>query len=135
MRRCWLLRRGGSGPSASDNSRAGTLFARICGQSPVTIEDFDRAERLSFELAGPYCPFVAAIDGGSAASHANMAARMRAAGALAYADGRRVVGLTRPGFDWPPFLANGALVLAGQASTSQAALEQDPPGVGAAYRS
>jgi PucR C-terminal helix-turn-helix domain len=109
-------------PSASENSRATTLFARICAQSPPTIEDLDRAERLGFPLAGPHCPFVAAIADGSAAAHANMAARVRAAGALACAEGHRVAGLTRPGFDWMTFLADSALVLAAQPATSRAGL-------------
>jgi hypothetical protein len=109
-------------PSASGNARATTLFARICAQSPPTIEDLDRAERLGFPLVGPHCPFVAAIAGGSAAAHANMAARMRAAGALACAEGHRVAGLTRPGFDWMAFLADSALVLAAQPATSRAGL-------------
>jgi hypothetical protein len=109
-------------PSASGNSRARTLFTRICAQSPPTIEDQDRAERLGFPLAGPHCPFVAAMAGGSAAAHANMAARMRASGALAYAEGHRVAGLTRPEFDWMAFLADSALVLAAQPATSRAGL-------------
>ena len=109
-------------PSADGNSRARTLFARVCARSPATIEDIDRAERMGFPLAVQHSPFVAAIDAGSAAAHANLAARMRAAGALAYADGHRVAGLTHPGFEWPAFLADAALILAAQPPTSQAEL-------------
>jgi hypothetical protein len=109
-------------PSADGNSRAATLFARVCARAATTIEDLDRAERLGFELAGPHHPFVAAIDGGSAAAHAGLAARIRSAGALAYAEGHRVAGLTRPGFDWAGFLADSALILAAEAATGDAGL-------------
>jgi PucR C-terminal helix-turn-helix domain len=106
-------------PSSHDNSRAGTLFARLCGQSATAIEDQERADRLGFPLTGFYCPFVLKIDGGSAASHAYLAARLRAAGALAYSEGRRVTGLTIPAFDWRGFTADGALILAVQPPTGR----------------
>ncbi|MET8632658.1 helix-turn-helix domain-containing protein [Streptomyces sp. NPDC004074] len=109
-------------PSADGNSRAATLFARICARSATSIEDLDRAERLGFRLAGPHCPFVAAIDGGSAAAHAGLAARIRSAGALACAEGHRVAGLTGPGFDWAGFLADSALILAAESAISDAGL-------------
>ncbi|SEE97287.1 CdaR family transcriptional regulator [Streptomyces sp. Ag109_O5-10] len=111
-------------PSADGNSRAAALFARICARSATTVEDLDRAERLGFDLAGPYCPFVTALDGGSAAAHAGLAARLRSAGALACAEGHRVAGLTRPGFDWTDFLADSALVLAAEPATGRAALAE-----------
>jgi hypothetical protein len=99
-------------PSSSDNYRAGTLFIRICDRSPATIEDHDRADRLGFRLTGRYCPFVLASDAGSAAAHAYLATRLRAAGALAYAEGRRVAGLTGPDFDWRVFVADRSVILA-----------------------
>ncbi|MEU6198105.1 helix-turn-helix domain-containing protein [Streptomyces sp. NPDC047061] len=105
-------------PSADGDSRAATLFARVCARSATTIEDLDRAERLGFELAGPHCPFVAAIDGGSAAAHAGLAARLRSVGALACTQGHRVAGLTGPGFDWAGFLADSALILAAESATA-----------------
>ncbi|SEC43314.1 PucR C-terminal helix-turn-helix domain-containing protein [Streptomyces sp. 3213] len=111
-------------PSADGDSRAATLFARICARSATTIEDLDRAERLGFELVGPHCPFVAAVDGGSAAAHAGLAARLRSAGALACAQGHRVAGLTAPGFDWAGFLADSALILAAESATGAAGLAE-----------
>ncbi|MEU2777481.1 helix-turn-helix domain-containing protein [Streptomyces sp. NPDC007162] len=111
-------------PSADGDSRAATLFARICARSATTIEDLDRAERLGFELAGPHCPFVAAIDGGSAAAHAGLAARLRSAGALACTQGHRIAGLTGPGFDWAGFLADGTLILAAESATGAAGLAE-----------
>ncbi|MFF2996607.1 hypothetical protein ACFVTC_18870 [Streptomyces sp. NPDC057950] len=79
-------------------------------------------ERLGFELGGPHCPFVAAIDGGSAAAHAGPAARPRSAGALTCTQGRRVAGLTGPGFDWAGYLAVSALILAAESATGAAGL-------------
>ncbi|MEU8950775.1 helix-turn-helix domain-containing protein [Streptomyces sp. NPDC048489] len=111
-------------PSAGGNSRAATLFARVCARTATTIEDLDRAERLGFDLAGPHGPFVAAIDGGSAAAHAGLAARIRSAGALAYAEGHRVAGLTRPDFDWAGFLADRTLILAAEPVTGDGALAE-----------
>ena len=111
-------------PSSSDNHRAGTLFIRICDQSPATIEDHDRADRLGFQLFGLYCPFVVVMDGGSAASHAYLATRLRATGALAYAEGRRVAGLTALDFDWRPFVADRSVILATHPPTTQDGLAE-----------
>jgi hypothetical protein len=109
-------------PSSRHNYRARTLFTRMCGKSPLTVEDQDRADRLGFTITGPYCPFVVTLAGGSAASHAYLAARLRGAGALAYSEGQRVSGLTAPGFDWRPVAADGTLILAAQPPAGQPAL-------------
>jgi hypothetical protein len=103
-------------PSTADDRRARVLFDRLCARLPVTIEDRDRAERLGFDLAAPYCPFTAQLDGASAAGHADLASRLRAAGALAFTEGVRVTGLTPPQFSWAVFLDDPRLLLA-----------QDPP--------
>jgi hypothetical protein len=73
------------------------LFDRLCAQLPVTIEDRDRAARPGFDLAAPYCPFVAQLPGARVAGHAGLAARLRTAGTLAFTEGVRVAGLTAPG--------------------------------------
>jgi hypothetical protein len=109
-------------PSAGDNARATMLFARLCARSATTLEDLDRAARLGFVLEGPHCPFVVAIEGGSAAAHAGLAARLRAEGALACAQGYRVAGLTGPGFDWTVPLADNALILATAPTTEPAGI-------------
>jgi hypothetical protein len=103
-------------PSTAGDRSACALFDRLCAQLPITIEDWDRATRLGLDLTPPYCPFTAQLAGASAAAHADLATRLRAAGALAFTEGTRVTGLTRPGFDWPPFLTDPRLLLA-----------QDPP--------
>jgi hypothetical protein len=103
-------------PSTAGDRRARTLFDRLCAQLPVTIEDRDRAARLGFDLAGPYCPFTAQLAGASVAGHADLASRLRAAGALAFTEGVRVSGLTPPRFNWASFLDDPRLLLA-----------QDPP--------
>ncbi|MEU6197059.1 helix-turn-helix domain-containing protein [Streptomyces sp. NPDC047061] len=110
--------------SSSDNYRAGTLFVRICDRSPATIEDHDRADRLGFRFAEFYSPFVVAMVGGSAASHSYLAARLRATGALAYAEGHRVAGLTGPDFDWRTFLDGHSVSLATYPPTRQDSLAE-----------
>jgi hypothetical protein len=104
-------------PSTAGDRRASALFDRLCAADlPITIEDSDRAARLHFDLASPFCPFTAELAGGSIANHADLAARLRGAAALAFTEGVRVTGLTMPAFAWAGFLADPRLVLA-----------QDPP--------
>ena len=104
-------------PSTAGDRRASTLFDRLCAtELPITIEDSDRAARLHFDLSSPFCPFTAQLAGGSVANHADLAARLRDAAALAFTEGIRVTGLTPPAFAWAGFLADPRLVLA-----------QDPP--------
>ena len=103
-------------PSTAGDRRARALFDRLCARLPVTIEDRDRAARLGFDLAAQYCPFSAQLVGASVFGHAELASRLRTAGALAFTEGVRVTGLTPPGFNWAGFLADPRLLLA-----------QDPP--------
>jgi hypothetical protein len=103
-------------PSTAGDRRARALFDRLCEQLPVTIEDQDRAARIGFDLAEPFCPFTALLAGGSVVGHADLASRLRTAGALAFTEGVRVAGLTPPGFNWTAFLTDPRLLLA-----------QDPP--------
>jgi len=103
-------------PSTAGDRRARALFDRLCARLPVTLEDRDRAARLGFDLAEPYRPFTALLAGGSAVGLADLASRLRAAGALAFTESVRVTGLTPPRFSWAPFLEDPRLVLA-----------QDPP--------
>jgi hypothetical protein len=99
-------------PSTAGDRRARALFDRLSARLPVTIEDRDRAARLGFDLAAPYGAFTAQLAGTSAAGQADLAARLRAAGALAFTEGVRVTGLTPPGFEWAKFLADPRLLLA-----------------------
>ena len=103
-------------PSTAGDRRARVLFDRLCARLPITIEDRDRAARLGFDLAAPYCPFTAQLAGASAAAHADLASRLRAAGALAFTEGVRVTGLASAEFSWAGFLDDPRLLLA-----------QDPP--------
>ncbi|KPI10511.1 putative transcriptional regulator, PucR family [Actinobacteria bacterium OK074] len=64
----------------------------------------------------PYRPFAARLAGAAVASHADLASRLRTAGALAFTEGVRVTGLTPSGFGWEAFLEDPRLILA-----------QDPP--------
>ena len=82
-------------PSTVGDRRARALFDRLCARLPVTIEDRERAARLGFDLMDPYYrPFTSRLAGASAGSHAGLAARLRAQGALAFTEGLRVTGLT-----------------------------------------
>jgi len=103
-------------PSTAGDRRARALFDRLCARLPVTIEDQDRAARLGFDLAAPYGPFVAQLAEAGVAGHANLASRLRTAGALAFTEGVRVAGLTPVAFGWAGFLEDPRLLLA-----------QDPP--------
>jgi hypothetical protein len=109
-------------PSTAGDRRARALFDRLCAQLPVTIEDRDRATRLGFDLAEQYNPFTAQLAGGSAAAHADLASRLRAAGALAFTEGVRVTGLTPPGFSWAAFLDDPRLLLVQDPPTDRARL-------------
>jgi hypothetical protein len=109
-------------PSTAGDRRARALFDRLCAQLPVTIEDRDRATRLGFDLAEQYNPFTAQLAGGSAAAHADLASRLRAAGALAFTEGVRVTGLTPPGFSWAAFLDDQRLLLVQDPPTDRARL-------------
>ncbi len=99
-------------PSTVGDPRARALFDRLCAQVPLTVEDRDRTARLEFDLAAPACPFTAQLAGASVADHADLAARLRTAGALAFTEGIRVTGLMSPGFGWRTFLADPRLVFA-----------------------
>jgi hypothetical protein len=104
-------------PATVGDRRAAAVFNRLCAADlPITIEDSDRAARLGFDLSSPFCPFTAELAGGSVATHAALAARLRDAAALAFTEGVRVTGLTPPGFAWSGLLVDPRLVLA-----------QDPP--------
>jgi hypothetical protein len=103
--------------STAGDRRARALFDRLCAaELPIAIEDSDRAARLRFDLSASLCPFTSELAGGSFANHADLAARLRDAAALAFTEGVRVTGLTQPRFGWAGFLADHRLVLA-----------QDPP--------
>lgn len=106
-------------PSTAGDRRARTLFDRLCAQLPVTVEDQDRAARLGFDLSAPFAPFTAQLTGASVAAHADLASRLRTAGALAFTEGVRVTGLTGPRFSWAPFRADPRLVFAQDPPTSR----------------
>ena len=109
-------------PSTAGDRRARTLFDRLCAALPVTVEDRDRAARLDFDLAAPYCPFTAQLAGGPPAAQADLAFRLRAAKALAFTEGVRVTGLTPPGFDWATYTDDPRLVLARDPPVARAGL-------------
>ncbi|MBW8793172.1 MAG: helix-turn-helix domain-containing protein [Streptomyces sp.] len=110
-------------PSAQGDRRAHTLFDRLCTHLPITVEDQERAARLGFDLAPPYVPFVALIDKSAPAERADLAARLRTAGALAFVEDVRITGITGPGFGWSAFLADRRLLLAEDLPTGRTGLQ------------
>jgi hypothetical protein len=110
-------------PSTVGDRRARALFDRLCARLPVTVEDRDRAARLGFDLAEPYCPFTTQLAGASAPAYADLASRLRGAGALAFTEGARVTGLVPPRFHWTAFLDDPRLLLAQDPPTARARLE------------
>ncbi|MFF7472773.1 helix-turn-helix domain-containing protein [Streptomyces sp. NPDC008092] len=109
-------------PSAQGDRRARTLFDRLCARLPLTVEDLERAARLGFDPTPPYVPFVVLLDRSTPAERAELAARLRTAGALAFVEDARVTGLTGPAFDWSPFLADRRLLLARDPATGRTGL-------------
>ena len=109
-------------PSAVGDRRARALFDRLCAQVPPTVDDRDRTARLGFDLAAPACPFAAQLAGASSAAHAELAARLRMAGALAFTEGIRVTGLMSQPFGWRTFLADPRLLFAQEPPTPGARL-------------
>ncbi|MFH9550723.1 PucR family transcriptional regulator [Streptomyces sp. NPDC017435] len=110
-------------PSAQGDRRARTLFDRLCARLPITVEDQERAARLGFDLTPPYVPFVVLPDKSTPAERADLAARLRASGALAFVDDVRVTGLTRAGFDWSAFMTDRRLLLAQDLPTGPTGLQ------------
>ena len=109
-------------PSTAGDRRARALFDRLCARLPVTLEDQDRAARLKFDLSAPFCPFAAQLVGGSVAGHADLASRLRTAGALAFSEGVRVTGLTLPQFSWEAFRTDPRLLFAQDPATERGRL-------------
>ncbi|MFI6663514.1 PucR family transcriptional regulator [Streptomyces sp. NPDC050481] len=110
-------------PSAQGDRRAHTLFDRLCARLPITLEDQERAARLGFDPTPPYVPFVALLDKSSPTERAELAGRLRTAGALAFVEDVRITGLTDPAFDWSAILTDQRLLLAQDLPTGRTGLQ------------
>ncbi|MGY4978059.1 PucR family transcriptional regulator [Streptomyces sp. 900105755] len=110
-------------PSAQGDRRARTLFDRLCARLPLTVEDQERGARLGFDPTPPYVPFVVLPDRSTPAERAELAARLRTAGALAFVEDAHVTGLTGPAFDWSSFMADRRLLLAQDPATGRTGLQ------------
>lgn len=81
-------------PRAAVERRSRDLLDALADAGrPLTVADHERAARLRFAVQDAYEPFVAALVDGHARRHHELAARLRASGALAVTEGRRVAGL------------------------------------------
>jgi hypothetical protein len=86
--------------ASAEEIAAGALLRRITAEEPPLAEDRQLAERIGFALERAARPFVIALPNRSGERHAELAARLRQAGALAASEGRRVVGLCAGRTPW-----------------------------------
>ena len=108
-----------SRPSAEEIA-AGEALRRIAAEEAPLAEDQRLAERIGFRIDRAARPFVIAIPGRPAQHHSDLAARLRRRGALAAAEGRRVVGLAHHKAPW-----RGV-----EGIDAAAVLAQGPPAIG-----
>ena len=108
-----------SRPSAEE-AAAGDLLLRIAAEEPPLAEDQRLAERIGFRIDQAARPFAIAIPGRPAQHHSELATRLRRRGALAVAEGRRVIGLSHHKAPW-----RGA-----EGVDAAAVLAQGPPAIG-----
>ena len=88
-----------TGPSAGEIA-ARNLLRRIAAEEPPLAEDQRLAERIGFRIERAARPFVIALPGRSAQHHCELADRLRRRGALAAAEGGRMVGLSHHREPW-----------------------------------
>ena len=85
---------------SDEERRAQRLLRRARGGEDPTGEDQRFAERIGFELASTYRPFVLAAPARSVQQHSALAGRLRGQHVLAAAEGHRVAGLAHDAFRW-----------------------------------
>lgn len=69
------------------------LLVALCGSELPSAEELELVEQLRFPLRSEYAPFAAVLPDGAVVRHAELAAELRGAGALAVTEGSRVCGL------------------------------------------
>ncbi len=108
-------------PVDSEDQVARSVLDRIGRDEPPRAEDHRLAESIGFELERASYPFAIAARSAGSQEHADLAARLRAQGALASSEGRRVVGLASTRAPWDPLgLDPGGVVIAvGRAAIRQ----------------
>ena len=85
----------------SDEERsAQRVLARAVAAEHPNGEDHQLAERIGFELAPAYRPFVLVDPARTVQQHVGFAGRLRAERVLAVSEGRRVVGLAHDAVPW-----------------------------------
>jgi hypothetical protein len=107
--------------------RARRLFERtVAGEQPGP-DDERLADALGLALDGPRRPLVAALAGGTAAEHLQIAALLRDQGALAISEGRRVAALADRPVDGGALGFAGRLALCELGPATRAPTEGAPP--------
>jgi hypothetical protein len=89
-------------PPDPEEHAARALLERMARVEPPHRDDYAFCEQIGFGLDRAAYPFVLALPGEGGREHAALAARLRAAGAVACSEGRRVVGLSHARLEFPP---------------------------------
>lgn len=101
-------------PLPAQERLARGALTRLARVEPPTGEDVDLATELGVSLDGTVRPIVIALADAGAADHLELAARLRARGALAISEGRWVVALVAPRVEHERFeLPRTATIAAG----------------------
>ncbi len=104
---------------AEHSARA--LIDRVAHNEQLHAEDYAFAEGIGFDLERAATPFVIAVPGAPAQAHADLASQLRAVGALARSEGRRVAGLSQVRAPWRRFSSSEDAVIA----TGRAAIRHE----------
>jgi len=102
-----------SGGSSLEERGAQALIGRLIRDEDLFAADYQLAERVGLDLAGPFLPFVLSAPGRSADQHVAAARTLRARRCLAAARGRRVNGLAAVPIQWRDLGLGAEAVFAG----------------------
>lgn len=91
--------------------RAAVLLDWLSTADPVTPDALSQTQLVGFRLANVYRPFVATVREARTVAYAELAQRLREAGALAVTKEDRIEGLTQENFDWDVFLHDPRLLV------------------------
>ncbi len=111
-----------SGPVSVEERGTQALITRLGADQDTVAEDHAIAERVGFDLAGPFHPFVISIPGRSVEQHMALARRLRARHVLAASRGRRVHGFAHGALPWRELDLGADAVFAAGESTLRSEL-------------
>jgi len=111
-----------SAETLPDEAQARATFDRLAGDRDLTVEDHAFAERIGLQLRDAYRPFVIEAPRLPPRALGALAARLRARGALAVAEGRRVAGIAQARLTWADLGVSDRWILAEGDPTPRAEL-------------